>query len=334
MGTIGPGGPSGEGVTDTGKVTKWTDVLTAPRMAWANSFKSLYDTDHGPEVLGPGGVAATGSGCWKNIRGQRNGCQAYVILNESRAGVQEAMGVDVPQIGHLYRFDADGVPRDGGNVGDQQYAWTDAHKDVFPSDFPDSNPYGVIVTSEKRVFVADAGANTISEIGRDGATRVIAYIPNETAPPFRDATPTCIAEGPDGALYVGTLDFASNLVVNGPGQSQVYRIDPDTTENLFAAGSHLWADGLTTVTACTFDRQGNFVATEMFQPVTGGPPGDDVRIPWTGPTSHGAPQRIGGGQLPLPGGIAAGSDGSLFVSINSTSAATGSGAVVRVQVAE
>jgi hypothetical protein len=324
------GVPQGEGVTDTGKVTKWNDALSTPRLAWATSFKSLYDSDHGPEVLGPGGVAATGSGCWKNNHGERNGCQAYVILNESNAGIKEATGEDVPQIGHLFRLDANGVPQDFSDVGDQQYAWTDAHKDVFPSDFPDSNPYGVIITSEKRVFVADAGANTISEVNRDGTTRVIAYIANETAQPFRDATPTCLAEGPDGALYVGTLDFISNLLVNGPGQSHVYRVDPNTKEDLFTAGSHVWADGLTTVTSCTFDRQNNFVATEMFQPEAG-PPGDVVRIPWTGPTSHGALQRLGGGQLPLPGGIAAAGDGSLLVSINSNSAVANSGAVVRIR---
>jgi len=32
----------------------------------------------------------------------------------------------------------------------------------------------VLVTRSGRVFVADAGANTISEVMRDGATRVIA----------------------------------------------------------------------------------------------------------------------------------------------------------------
>jgi hypothetical protein len=322
--------PQGEGVSETGKVSKWIDALSVPKLVWATSFKSLYDSDHGAEVLGPGGVAATGSGCWKNNHGQRNGCQAYVILNESNAGYKEAMGKDVAQIGHLFRFDADGVPHDASDVGDQQYAWTDAHKDVFPSDFPDSNPYGVIITSEKRVFVADAGANTISEVTRDGTTRVIAYIANETAAPFRDATPTCLAEGPDGALYVGTLDFISNLAVHGSGQSHVYRVDPNTKEDLFTAGNHVWADGLTTVTSCTFDRQNNFVATEMFQPEAG-PPGDVVRIPWTGPASHGTLQRLGGGQLPLPGGIAAAGDGSLLVSINSNSAVANSGKVVRIR---
>jgi hypothetical protein len=65
----------------------------------------------------------------------------------------------------------------------------------------------------------------------------------------------------------------------------------------------------------------------MFQPNTAGPPGDLVRIPFSNPTVN---QHVGGGQLPLPGGIAVGSEGSLYVSVNSANTAPGSGMVVRV----
>src|SRR4029450_10639206 len=49
-----------------------------------------------------------------------------------------------------------------------------------------------------------------------------AYIPNETKVPFRDATPTCIAETPNGMLYVATLNFVANLFVCGSGLSNVW----------------------------------------------------------------------------------------------------------------
>src|SRR5260370_30719809 len=102
----------------------------------------------------------------------------------------------------------------------------------------------------------------------DGPNRIIAFIPND---PVRDSTPTCVAQGPDGALYVGTLDLVANLFVFGPGQSHVYRVDPNTAEGYLTA-AHVCASGLPTVTACTFDRSGNFWATQIFQPNTPPPP--------------------------------------------------------------
>ena len=194
-----------------------------------------------------------------------------MIMSESHDGIAAANqdAIQTTDAGHLYRLNpATGKATSKSDVGDQQYQFTKAHKDLFPPDFPDSNPYGVLVTGGNehhsvRTFVADAGANTISEIMPGGRTRIIAYIPNETAAPFRDATPTCIAQGPDGWLYVATLHFVANVVVFGSGQSDVWRINPNAN---FPTAPKVWAKGLTTPTACTFDRRGNFWATEMFQP--------------------------------------------------------------------
>ena len=254
-----------------------------------------------------------------------------VIMSESHDGIAAVSGgaISTKDAGHLYRLNpANGKATNKSDVGDQQYQFTNAHKGLFPSDFPDSNPYGVLVTRggehhRVRTFVADAGANTISEIMPGGRTRIIAYIPNETAAPFRDATPTCIAQGPDGMLYVATLHFVANLFVFGSGQSDVWRVNPNAN---FPAAPHVWASGLTTPTACTFDRKGNFWATEMFQP-TAGAPGDVVRIPFKHPNQL---SRIGGGKLPLPGGIAQAPNGDMYVSINSASPVPGSGAIVRI----
>lgn len=327
----GMAGAGPAGLTSTGRVGKYAWGSTTP--AWQDTFESLYVTiDPGspPDVLGPAGISATGNGCMKHSNGQRNGCQVMMIMSESHDGIAEETGglVSTQQMGHLYRLDgASGATTDRGDVGDQMFAWTGDHQSLFPSDFPDSNPYGVLVTKDLggiRTFVADAGSNTILEVGKDGSTRVIAYIPNETAPPFRDATPTCIAEGPDHMLYVATLNFVANLFVYGSGKSEVWRVDPNAS---YPTAPQLWATGLTTATACTFDDAGNFWAAEMFYPNASGPPGDVVRIPFGDPSQL---DHIGGGQLPLTGGVAQGPDGAMYVSINSASPVPGSGAVMRV----
>jgi hypothetical protein len=321
-----PVAPGRLAVSRTGKVDRFQLTEDGPRLVWSTAFDSLYDSDHGPEVLGPEGISVLCNGDEE----ESDGCQIRMIESESRSGVDAyTPGLSFTQIGHLFALNPEtGHAVSKSDVGDQQYAWTAAHASLW-QEFPDSNPYGVLVTRDHhtgkaRTFVVDAGANTVSEVMRNGTTRVIAFIPND---PVRDSTPTCAAVGPDGALYVGTLDLVANLFVFGPGQSHVYRVDPDTNENFIDAGKHVWASGLTTVTACTFDRHGNFWATEMFQPNPGGPPGDLVRIPFGNPSVH---QRVGGGALPLPGGVTPGGEGSVYVSVNSANTAPGSGQIVRV----
>ena len=257
------------GLTHSGRVSRYPAGSSTP--AWQTGFESVYITEEQgqpPDVLGPSGISAVGNGCMKNSPGQRMGCQVLMIMGESHDGLAAASGgqVNTQQMGHLYRLDgAGGAASSRSDVGDQMYAWTGARTDLF-SDFPDSNPYGVLVTKGvgggTRTFVADAGANTINEIMPDGTARVIAYIPNENHPPFRDATPTCIAQGPDGMIYVATLHIA-DLFANGPGGAAVWRVNPNAN---YPTAPTLWATGLTTATACTFDRAGNFWATEMFAP--------------------------------------------------------------------
>jgi len=330
---LGTGPGLQNGVT-TGYVSKWVNPGThGQQKAWSVSFDALYTNENGiPEVVGPSGVSSFGNGCMKNSPGERNGCALVTIIAESVRGF-EADNPNVPappQLGHLYKLNpGNGSARDLSDVGDQLYAWGEDHSGLF-EDLPDSNPYGVLVTKERRtgrprIFVADAGANTISEVEADGSNRVIAYVPNDGV---RDSTPTCIAQGPDGALYVGTLNLFKNGFGQNPGQSDVWRIDPNTRED-FIGAAHLWATGLTTVTACAFDERGNFWATEMFQPNEAGPPGDVVRIRFDHPDNL---HRFGGGALPFPGGIAFGPEGGMYVSVNSLTFEPNSGAVVTVSL--
>ena len=340
-------GPAG--LTNTGRVSKYEWGHTSPE--WSTSFESLFvteDPSQPPDVLGPEGISAS---CpdEHHYDARPNGhhhhgrnCTVQVIMSESHDGVAALSNgaIQTKDAGHLYGLDPKtGAPTDLSNVGDQSYAFTTAHKHLFPSDFPDANPYGVLVVRDHhgdhhsraggyhhhggtRTFVVDAGANTVNEIMRDGTMRVVAYIPNEHRKPFRDSTPTCAAMGPDGYLYVGTLDLLANFA--SPHRSKIYRVDPNGN---FPARGKLWArGGLAFLTSCTFDKWGNFWATEMFRP-TSGPPGDVVKIPFNDPSKR---QYIGAGQLPLPGGITQGPDGAMYVTVNSANPEPGSGAVMRI----
>jgi hypothetical protein len=120
---------------------------------------------------------------------------------------------------------------------------------------------------------------------------------------------------------------------NRPGQRtgcQPLMITGESTPGVLAATPPtLWASGLTTITACTFDRQGNFWATEMFAGgLTATPPGDTVRIPFTEPTTQ---DHFGFGQLPVPGGIAQGPDGAMYITIGAAAPGV-NGGVLRIDV--
>ena len=324
----GTAGTGAAGLTRTGKVTKYAKNST--KAVWSRSFESVFatqDPTQPPDVLGPEGLSAVQTGC----KTWNRGCAVRLIVSESHKGVAAMSkgAISTTQIGHLFRLNrTTGHPTDLSNVGDQMYAFTTTHKKLFPDDFPDSNPYGVLsfraASGKVRTFVADAGANTISEVRDNGKLRVVSYIPNETKAPHRDSTPTCMALGPDGMLYVATLHLVANFAVPTGGQSDVWRVNPNAS---FPTKPKIWTSGLTTPTACTFDRSGNFWATEMFQPNAAGPPGDVVRIPFKHPHQL---KRIGGGRLPLPGGIVQGPGGAMFVTVNSANPTAGSGAVMRI----
>ena len=338
------------GATNTGAVDRYVFDGRAPRRVWSTPFLSVYsNSPRGSDAEGPEGLSSVPTSCSRDDnRGDSDGdgadgsgCKVLMIMGNSQQGLVAQGAPSLPQVGHLYELDAaSGTATDRGNIGDQDYSWTNDHRSIF-SDFPDANPYGVMATkgdderargddaaSNAHTYVVDAASNTVDEVSRDGKIRVIAYIPNETpipGLPTRDATPTCAAQGPDGALYVGTLDLIRNFSP-GQGFSHVYRVDPRTHENYLKA-AHLWASGLTTITSCTFDSQGNFWATEMFKNNPAAPPGDVVRIPFHAPKHI---DHIGGGQLPFPGGIAEGAGEAMYVTVNSAGTSTATGAVVRV----
>lgn len=211
-------------------------------------------------------------------------------------------------LGHLLKVSLGGQIQDVANVGDFDFAWTNDHFDLAPRDFPDANPYAVLALAE-RLYVADAGANTLNLLHPNGSDAIIAFFPNNV---IADSTPTCIAKGPDGALYIGTLALVDSLVI-GPS-AIVYRVDPRAADpsNL---GTVLniatpWATGLWPINGCAFGPDGTFYASELIttQQFSNG---DVVKIPFATPDVH---TSLTGGALLFPAGVAVGTDGSVFVS--------------------
>ena len=261
---------------------------------------------------GPGGIAAEGP--VSVSRGPGGGLYGLFGLNSHvvpPAGAIPAYlrAAALAQLGHLVLVQHDGSVRDVSDVGDQDWTWTNSHRDLAPNDYPDANPNAVLYSGGHR-YVADAGANLLVEVKRGGAAKVLAFFPVPPGSP-NDSVETCVARGPDGALYVGELLGGTHA----PGNARIWRVVPGHAPKV-------WATGLTTVQGCGFGHDGAFYATE-FQ--TGGldatnPAGDVVRIDRYGHRTH-----LGVGKLFNPSGFAAGSDGAIYVSNCSIAPAGGMG---------
>lgn len=222
-------------------------------------------------------------------------------------------------LGHLLKVSQGGQIRDVANVGDFDFVWASQHVNLAPRDFPDSNPYGVLALPGA-IYIADAGTNTLDLVHPDGSVEILAFFPNNA---IADATPTCVAQGPDGALYIGTLALVDSIVF-GPS-AKVFRVDPTAANpsdlNSVLHIATLWASHLGPINGCAFGPDGSFYASEFFT----SPPfanGDVVKIPFDNPGQH---ISLTGKTLMFPGGVAVGADGSVFVS-------TGSGEVPEGQV--
>jgi len=247
------------------------------------------------EFLGLAGISVLGSG--RNL------------------GVYAVMGATPQQtgnnaFGNLLRVGFKGDTDTIANVGSFDYLWTAAHPDPHEP-LPDANPYGVLAIPG-HVYVADAGANTLDEVFPDGTIRILAYFPDEI---IRDAIPTCVTQGPDGFLYVGTLALVDSFII-GPS-SKVWRLDPSLAnlDDPASSPKTLWAHGLYPINGCTFGPDGNFYATELFTNPDwpddfNNPQGDVVKIPFSDPDTH---TSLTYGALSFAGGIAASPNGDIFV---------------------
>jgi hypothetical protein len=130
----------------------------------------------------------------------------------------------------------------------------------------DSNPYGVLVLSGKRI-VADAGANALVASGsmdllqpfRDRTFAVLAPTAFGTQP-----VPTTVAKGPGGDVFVGLLTGAPFF----RGSSTIYRVPRSGGE------ATPYLTGLTAVVDITFDENGTLYIVEIASGLVPGPGAD------------------------------------------------------------
>jgi len=264
---------------------------------------------------GPDGVAAEGpvsvsAGPHGKLYGQF-GLNSHVVPPKGAIpGYLRAAAL--AQFGHLVQVRPHSI-RNVSDVGDQDWTWTSTRVHLAPKSFPDSNPNAVLSSHGHR-YVADAGGNILVDVQPSGKAKVLAFFGVPKGSQSDSSVPTCVARGPDGAVYVGELlgGFYS------PGHGRVWRIVPGHAPKV-------WATGLTTVQGCGFGRDGAFYATEfqvggLNEDPGANPAGDVVRI-----DRHGHRTHLGVGKLFYPSGFAAGSDGSIYVSNCSIAPAAGMG---------
>jgi hypothetical protein len=195
---------------------------------------------------------------------------------------------------------------------------------------PDSNPYGLVAQVRKRV-VADAGGNSLVQVGGDGAITTLAVFPDclVDAPPFlglppgsqipMQAVPTSVAAGPDGSYVVGQLTGFPFPV----GGARVYKVTPGSTT------PEVYAEGFTNIIDVAY-HDGNLYVLELVskgllqaeQP-GGDPSGALIRV-----APDGTRTTLVSEGLVFPGGMAFGPDGAIYITNNSVFA--GQGQVVRI----
>jgi hypothetical protein len=215
----------------------------------------------------------------------------------------------------------------------------------------ESNPFGVAALRDGSVLVSDAAANDLLRVFPDGdivtvarvKPRVVAVPPGLPAefmgrpvPPAgtmipSEAVATSITVGADGYYYVGELrGFPAT-----PGTSQIWRIAPNSVNAVCDPAAPMtgpcqrYADGFTSIVDLESARDGSIYVVELVK---------QSWLQWemgiAAPIGRVSRLLPGGantieltGELTLPGGVAVGHYGHVFV----TTPVFGPGKIVRVQ---
>lgn len=280
----------------------------------------------GGETFGPSDVIVAGDGTvWYLAGGPAAGAA------ETRALIPGGEG-----LGQLYKVAADGTAT---SVADLAAFESANNPDAAQpgNELPDSNVNGLAATADGGVAVADAGANDLLLVDKDGAISVAAVFPVRFAqlPPDptasmdpnaspamvpMDPVPTAVAVGPDGAYYVGELTgfpFPK-------GGASVMRVEAGSDPTPYASG-------FTNIMDLAFDAEGALYVLELahdglLASPPGAPPAGGL---WRVPAGGGDPALVVSEGLVMPGGLAIATDGTIY--ITTCAVCPGVGGVVSLQ---
>ena len=180
---------------------------------------------------------------------------------------------------------------------------------------PDSNPYGVHA-ERGRVYVTDAGGNSLLEVSPSGEISLVATfadipVPGGVPIPFAQAVPTEVKRGPGGDFYVSTLTgfpFTQGL-------ARIYRVGE-------SGATTVYEGGFTTITDFDFGPDGSLYVLQLTNETFPFPPGSVIRV-----APDGTRSTVYNG-LAFPTGLAVGPDGAVYVT--NLGVAVGGGEVLRI----
>lgn len=282
----------------TGAITRVTSLATDPQQARIVTGLPSLAGEGGGGALGPHDISFQGAG---------NGWVTIGLGNDP--AVRAELGAAGGRFGRLVRINVDGKVRfDVDLAGYEARANPDGGEE-------DSNPYGLAALPGRQV-VTDAGGNSLVQVAANGRISTLAVFPTRPVGPIpMQAVPTTVVQGPDGALYVGQLTgfpFPS-------GGARVYRVP--------AGGGTpaIYASDFTNIIDIAFGADGSLYVLEIDADGLGRgtPTGRLVRV-----ARNGTRTTIASAGLFLPGGVALGRDGSIYVTNFSVFA--GGGQVVRI----